>query len=1127
MGVSRLFLYTVSICVLFTGQAWGQVTAFGDDVNSAIEAGLNWLDNQGAFQANSSAGNAAGLVALALLEKPRSADQRALAQGYADATPADQARMDRIIGYIIGRSGESFYAYRDGANLAALTVYIRSGGPNAAARGALNQTFDRIAANQNNAGYWCYSNGNCNDSSTTQLAMIGLAAARGLFANPDTGDANRLNTLNMLTTRTRNAYVNNGVNGGLGGGERGHGYQTGRAASYQQTASGLWCQIIGGADINDAGAQSYFRWLYHRYNYDTIAPANNNWSISYYYYLWSSAKAYTFLEDSGVVPANGLGPDSLGTLPANQGPNFGNRQLHLDPATIARVDARGAGGNGFYASPFEPARWFFDYAYTLMSHQQGNGFFSSPLGRWNDYSSQAYALLVLERSVGGGCVDTDDDTICDFEDNCPNTPNPDQADADGDGLGDVCDGCPDAADPGQADGDGDGIGDACDNCALVRNPNQADADADGYGDVCDNCSALANPDQRDGDGDGFGDGCDSCPALANADQSDGDGDGTGDVCDNCAATPNPDQADGDADGLGDVCDNCAGLANPDQADRDRDELGDVCDNCQRRPNPGQEDEDADGHGDVCDNCLSAANPDQEDADDDALGDVCDNCPQAANPDQLDADRDTVGDECDNCIGAANPDQADSDGDTLGDVCDLCDGEASEEVCDALDNDCDGEVDEDVPQGEACVSDVPGACSEGRLTCDNGEYICMPSGEGSDEVCDGIDNDCDNRVDEEVIGVGQPCVSGQPGLCAEGSQACVLGEMQCTTAQSPEVEVCDGLDNDCDGTIDENLRNLCGLCEDAQFDGCDGVDDDCDGETDEEPDCPSNERCIAGECRDVCVANECAPPMICHDGFCVEACAVVQCLGHEECLDGVCFDPCEGVMCPDGEVCAGGDCGPDDCERTGCADNERCDSPNCVPDPCAGVECEQGQFCRDGDCVDSCAFVSCPLDHQCLNGECIPSPCYDIQCDENERCEDGQCVSECESCPPGEACLGGVCQGDPCTGVECPPGQICEVGDDGTAQCVGEWRTPSPGQDMGAQPDAGTATIDAELNTDAGAPPPPTTDGGAVPPPSGDASTSTQEPEAIGCACDANSSSHGGLWWSLLLLTVCRPRRRQR
>ena len=60
--------------------------------------------------------------------------------------------------------------------------------------------------------------------------------------------------------------------------------------------------------------------------------------------------------------------------------------------------------------------------------------------------------------------DADGDGISDVVDNCPGTPNSDQADTDGDGIGDLCDNCPGDPNPDQIDTDGDGVGDACDNC---------------------------------------------------------------------------------------------------------------------------------------------------------------------------------------------------------------------------------------------------------------------------------------------------------------------------------------------------------------------------------------------------------------------------------------------------------------------------------------------------------------------------------------------------------------------------------------------------------------------------------------------------------------------------------------
>ncbi|MCA9543253.1 MAG: MYXO-CTERM sorting domain-containing protein, partial [Myxococcales bacterium] len=87
-------------------------------------------------------------------------------------------------------------------------------------------------------------------------------------------------------------------------------------------------------------------------------------------------------------------------------------------------------------------------------------------------SAGAFALLVLERSLGGACVDTDGDDFCAGDDNCPDVPNPDQADQDGDGLGDACDNCPDVANPDQTDVDGNGIGDVCEEPCDPLNDNE-------------------------------------------------------------------------------------------------------------------------------------------------------------------------------------------------------------------------------------------------------------------------------------------------------------------------------------------------------------------------------------------------------------------------------------------------------------------------------------------------------------------------------------------------------------------------------------------------------------------------------------------------------------------------------
>lgn len=80
-------------------------------------------------------------------------------------------------------------------------------------------------------------------------------------------------------------------------------------------------------------------------------------------------------------------------------------------------------------------------------------------GDVNPANNQDSAETLIEEPP---CQDTDGDGVCDDEDNCVTTPNPDQLDSDGDGYGDVCDNCPTTYNPDQLDTDGDGLGDVCD-----------------------------------------------------------------------------------------------------------------------------------------------------------------------------------------------------------------------------------------------------------------------------------------------------------------------------------------------------------------------------------------------------------------------------------------------------------------------------------------------------------------------------------------------------------------------------------------------------------------------------------------------------------------------------------------
>ena len=351
-----------------------------------------------------------------------------------------------------------------------------------------------------------------------------------------------------------------------------------------------------------------------------------------------------------------------------------------------------------------------------------------------------------------------------------------------------------------------------------------------------------------------------------------------------------------------------------------------------------------------------------------------------------------------------------------------------EVCDGRDNDCDGQIDEAPGPGEppmpgvglACGSDV-GECKAGVSTCTNGKIACTSVGP-TPELCDGKDNDCNGSVDDGLVAPGDSCnpegmAPGQPmvGECRPGSFVCRGSDgWKCRGGVGPAAEICDGKDNDCDGIIDNNAS------------------------------CAAGYVCVSGQCVPTCTSGgeqyPCPADRFCKDGACiVKACAQKPCTAGLVCQDdGTCADPCAKVTCLPGASCTHGVCV--DCYSKGCAAGLSCIGRQCVMDPCAGKTCAAGQFCNAGACVPSCAEVACGKAQVCLKGLCTKAACLQT-CDRDSFCDvlTGGCrPTPCSgvACPAGRVCVNatGQCANDPCEQVHCGKGQVCVVGDDGSPDC---------------------------------------------------------------------------------------------
>ncbi|MCA9559448.1 MAG: putative metal-binding motif-containing protein, partial [Myxococcales bacterium] len=332
----------------------------------------------------------------------------------------------------------------------------------------------------------------------------------------------------------------------------------------------------------------------------------------------------------------------------------------------------------------------------------------------------------------------------------------------------------------------------------------------------------------------------------------------------------------------------------------------------------------------------------------------------------------LGESCTEGVGACAADGTIVCGDAGATVCDATPGAPVAEACNGADDDCDGTLDEALGVGESCTAGVGACAAGGTVVCgDAGETVCdaTPGGPAA-EVCNGADDDCDGSLDEEASDVGAPCTVGVGACESSGAMQCVGGALACDASPGQSLsEDCDGLDNDCDGLVDEAPE-------------CD-ADADSDGFSPNQGDCNDLEPAMYPGAVEVCdyLDNDCDgvtdPDWPEVHGGCSVGLGPCYREGLYECAADMASTECSAPLVAGGdETCNGID---DDCD--GAIDEDPVD---------AGLPCSVGQGTCAADGVWICNAVDHALDCDATPGVPVTEVCNGLDDDCDGAVDEDEC-----------------------------------------------------------------------------------------------------------------------------------------